>query len=263
MDGSPCRRRFIAGLCSAASSVAVAGCGNDGNGNSTPGSSPPDTTGDGAGATATASPSPTSSPTETATATATPRPSPTPTSTIEPVDVEGHVRPAADPDVVPEELVCGDEEFERRTGWIGADALQWGDLTDGEGNRIFALRVDSLSVERGEEVTFTLTNVSASARETGNVYKANFDAFTDAGWQDPRGWPDGIPKPITDDVWEFDPGEQFRLTVEMSPKGVVDGAFPGNAKDLDVCPGLPAGRYRFATAAPDPGDVAVAFDLTE
>lgn len=179
-----------------------------------------------------------------------------------PTDVpQGYVRPEGDPLAVPEELHCDDDEFERRSGWVDEELLRWGAVPDGEGTPVFALRSDGLTFERGEEVTVTLTNISDDEQVTGNAYRANFDVLTEAGWQDPRGWPDGIPKPITSDVWNFAPGEQFKWTFELTERGVIEGDYPPHHDDLTTCPGLPPGRYRFATAAPDPGDVAVAFDL--
>lgn len=178
-------------------------------------------------------------------------------------DRGGFIRPERDPRTVPEELRCEDEDFERRSGWIAEKVLQWGTLTDDEGNQIFTLRVDTLSVERGEAVTFTQTNVSSQAQTTGNVHKSNFDVYSKAGWQDPRGWPDGLPKPINDDVWNFEPGEKYQLTFELTEGGDVNGLTSPHRDDLITCPALPAGRYRFGTAAPEQGDVAVAFDVVE
>lgn len=180
-----------------------------------------------------------------------------------PIDVApGHVRPDGDPPAVPEELRCDDDEFERRSGWVEEELLRWGAVTDGAGTPIFALRSDGLAFERGEEVTVTLTNVSDDEQATGNPYRANFDVLTEAGWQDPRGWLDGTPKPVTDDEWVFQPGERFDWTFELTERGVVEGDYPPHHEHLTTCPGLPPGRYRFATAAPDAGDVAVSFDLT-
>ncbi|AUX08969.1 hypothetical protein AArcSl_1338 [Halalkaliarchaeum desulfuricum] len=181
----------------------------------------------------------------------------------DPAENDAYVRPDDDPETVPPELVCDDDEFERRSGWIDEDDLQWGDLTDEDGEVVFELRTDSLEVSRGEDVTFTLRNVSGAQQETGNIHKANFDVYTEAGWQDPRGWPDGVPKPITDELWTWSPGESHEVTFEMTEQGVVDGAYHAHHDDLVTCPDLPPGRYRFATAAPDQGDVAVAFDLVE
>jgi hypothetical protein len=98
---------------------------------------------------------------------------------------------------------------------------------------------------------------------TGNVYKANFEVYTEAGWQDPRGWSDGQPKPIADDQWEWKPGERHELTFEMTERGIVQGGYPPHEDELVTCPNLPVGRYRFATAASRQGNVAVAFDLTD
>lgn len=235
------RRHFL----SLSGSVGVAGvlpgCGNDGSGSGSPMENSDET--------------PATTTTQTLAST------PDSSASPEPRDLSGYVRPDDDPQTVPDELVCDDEEFARRRGWIDETVLQWGTVTDDSGTPTFALRTDALSVERGETVTVTLMNVSDEERESGNVHKANFDVFTDAGWQDPRGWPDGEPKPVNDDLWGFAPGERVSLSFELTDRGVVRGAFPQHEDELITCPGLPAGRYRFATAAPEHGDVAVAFDL--
>lgn len=207
----------------------------------------------------------TETPKETPTPTQTPTPTetPTPEPGIDPNELDGYIRPDEDPQTIPEELVCNGEAFERRGGWIDEAELHWGDLTDENGSTIFALRVGSLTVEPGETVTFTMTNVSGEEQETGNIYKSNFDVYTESGWQDPRGWDDGQPKPITDELQVWEPGKQVELTFEMTEQGIIEGDYSPHADDLVTCPGLPAGRYRFGTAAPNQGDVAIAFDLTE
>ena len=188
--------------------------------------------------------------------------SPSPEPGIDPATLPGHVRPEGDPPAVPGELTCENDAFERRSGWIDEAGLGWGAVPGENGRVLFALRVDGLSFERGEEVTVTLTNVSGEELTTDNVHKSNFDVLTEAGWQDPRGWPDGQPKPVTDDLWSFGPGESHEWRFELTEEEVIEGGYPPHRDELTVCPELPAGRYRFATAAPESGDVAVAFDLT-
>jgi hypothetical protein len=112
-------------------------------------------------------------------------------------------------------------------------------------------------------VTITLTNISGEEQTTANAYKANLDVYTESGWQDPRGWEDGVPKPITDDLWTFEPGEKYEWNIEMAEEGIVEADYHDEDDGLVTCPGLPAGRYRFATSAPEQGDVAIAFDLIE
>ena len=190
------------------------------------------------------------------------RQSPSPEPGIDPATLPGHVRPGGDPPAVPGALTCEDDVFERRGGWIDGSDLGWGAVTGENGRVLFGLRVDGLAFERGEAVTVTLTNVSGEERTTDNVHRSNFDVLTEARWHDPRGWPDGQPKPVTDDLWSFAPGESHEWRFELTEDGVVEGGYPPHRDELVVCPGLPVGRYRFATAAPEGGDVAVAFDLT-
>lgn len=182
---------------------------------------------------------------------------------FDPADLDGYVRPGDDPETIPEALRCGMDEFERRGGWIDEEDVEFGEVADDEGSPVLGLRVDALTVERGDTATFTLTNISGEEQTTANPHKANLDVYTEAGWQDPRGWKDGQPKPITDDLWSFDPGESHEWSFEMTEVGIVVGDYHGVADGLVTCPELPPGRYRFATAAPDQGDVAVAFDLIE
>lgn len=182
---------------------------------------------------------------------------------VDPDELDGYVRPDTEPETVPQALRCDIDDFERRSGWITENTVEWGVVTGEDGTPRFGLRVDSLSVARGESVTITLTNSSGEEQTTGNPHKANLDVYTEAGWQDPRGWEDGQPKPITDDRWSFAPGESHEWQFKMTEDGVVDGDYHDANDGLVTCPTLPAGRYRFATAAPEQGDIAVAFDLLQ
>lgn len=180
---------------------------------------------------------------------------------IDPSGLDGYVRPDEDPTSVPEPLACDAKTFERRDGWIDGEP-HWGDLPGEDEDPVFSLRVDTLAASRGETVTVTMTNVSGETRKTGNVHKANLDVYTGSGWQDPRGWEDGQPKPITDELREWEPGEREVFSFEMTEQGIVGAAYPPHEEYLVTCPDLPLGRYRFGTAAPAQGDVAVGFDLT-
>lgn len=181
---------------------------------------------------------------------------------ISPDELEGNVRPETDPEAMPEALSCDLDEFERRSGWVDEENVQWGEVIDEDGNPVFGLRVNTLTVERGGTVTITLTNISGTEQETANPGKSDLDISTEAGWQDPRGWEDGQPKPVTDDLLSFEPGESHEWAFEMTEDGIVEADYHDASDGLVTCPELPLGRYRFATAAPIQGSVAVAFDLS-
>jgi hypothetical protein len=181
---------------------------------------------------------------------------------IDPGDLDGYVRPDDDAASVPGGLACDADAFQRRDGWIDGEP-HWGDLPGEDDDPVFSLRVNTLAATRGDTVTVTMMNVSGETQQTGNVHKSNLDVYTESGWQDPRGWADGEPKPITDELREWEPGERVELSFEMTAQGIVDAAYPPHQEYLVTCPDLPLGRYRFGTAAPVQGDVAVAFDLRE
>ncbi|WP_135822541.1 hypothetical protein [Halostella litorea] len=168
----------------------------------------------------------------------------------------GHVRPDGEPETVPAALSCENDDFARHGTGFEEGELSWGEATDDRGEPTFALRVDELAADPGDEVVVTLTNVSEAERHTGNRYKYNLQVRTEAGWQDVRGSPDGSPLEYTDEAVSHAPGEGFEWRLPMSADGVVEGHV--NERSLAVCPGLPAGRYRFAFWEPA---VAVAFDL--
>lgn len=179
------------------------------------------------------------------------------TADLDPEALPGHVRPDDDPETVPAGLDCADDDFERHGPGVEASSVQWGLATD-DGEPTFALRVNDLAFDPGEEVRVTLTNVAASEQYTGNRHKHSLQVSTDEGWQDVRGWADGQPRGYTDEAIAHDPGEGFEWTFELTDDGVLAGHVHEDA--LTVCPGLPAGRYRFVFWEPA---TAVAFDLRE
>lgn len=176
----------------------------------------------------------------------------------------GYIGPKKEFDKVPMSLICDEyEDFLRYSSKVDKEYLNWGDIVDEDNSPLFTLRVNDIEFKRGEIVKITLTNVSDYVQEIGNPNWANFDVFTENGWQDVRGFTDGEPKPITLDQWRFEPGEQHKWRFEFTESGVLDAGYEPHKEDIAVCPGLPLGRYRFATSAIDQGDVAVAFDLVE
>ena len=183
-------------------------------------------------------------------------------SGINPNELGGYIRPDGEPQTVPVALDCEQPDFTRREGWTDDSDLIWGTLTDVEGNPIFALRVNKQTVERGEEVTFTFTNVSPVAQKTANFYRTTFEVYTEAGWQDPRGYTGVSKSPVPDNIEHWKPGEQFEYTLQMTADGVVEEAY-NELPTFRTCPELPPGRYRFGTAASDLGDVFVAFEFVE
>ncbi|WP_121821589.1 hypothetical protein [Halostella salina] len=174
----------------------------------------------------------------------------------DPESLPGHVRPDGDPETVPAALSCEDDGFERHPAGFDEDELAWGEASRDGTDPGFALRVDELTAGPGDEVVVRLTNVSDSELSTGNRYKYNLQVQTEGGWQDVRGIAGDGAFDYTDEAVSHAPGEGFEWRLPMTEDGVVEDH--PNASDLEVCPGLPAGRYRFVYWEPA---VAVAFDL--
>lgn len=172
-------------------------------------------------------------------------------------DLPGFVRPPNDPSAVPPKLVCENDDFRRLGAGFDQSALAWGE-TPRDGDPRFALRVDQRTVARGDTVTVALTNVTNSGQVTGNRQKYNLQVKTEAGWQDVRGATAGDPIGYTDEGVGHEPGGGFQWRIRMTESGVIAGH--ALSDHLTVCPGLPAGRYRFVFWEPA---VAVAFDLEE
>ncbi|WP_323190486.1 hypothetical protein [Halostella sp. PRR32] len=171
-----------------------------------------------------------------------------------PSELPGHVRPDGDPANIPPELSCEDDAFERHPSWFDDSDVSWGEATGNDGEPSFALRVDETTVERGDTIDVTLTNVTDEEQTTGNRHKYSLQVRTEAGWEDVRGSTSAEHFGYTDEAILHPPGEGFNWTIEMTENGLVED----HPFDLEVCPDLPAGRYRFVHWGPT---VAVAFDV--
>jgi hypothetical protein len=122
----------------------------------------------------------------------------------------------------------------------------------------FALRADDTTYQFGDAVTITLTNLLPERNGTGNRHKYNIQVLTEAGWQDVRGSTNRDLFPYTDEGILHDPGEGFEWTFDLTAEGVTGGHV--HEDDLEVCPDLQPGRYRFLFWEPT---VAVTVDVTE
>ncbi|MFP9191170.1 hypothetical protein ACLI4Q_05830 [Natrialbaceae archaeon A-CW1-1] len=167
---------------------------------------------------------------------------------VDPDELEGYVKPDGDPEVVPAALECPDEGVARMSP---VEDVSWGD------DDRFSMRVDRRTVDRGESVTIRMVNSTNEEQTTGNAQKFGFEVYTDAGWQDVRVYDDenGYGPGYTDEGYMHQPGTGFDWTLEMA----TDEFDTGHPR-LEVCPDLPAGRYRFVYWN---GDLAVAFDLRD
>ncbi|MFP8958755.1 hypothetical protein ACLI4Y_18785 [Natrialbaceae archaeon A-CW3] len=167
---------------------------------------------------------------------------------VEPEELEGYVKPDGEPEVVPAALECADGGVTRMSP---VEDVTWGD-----GDR-FSMRVDRLIVDRGESVTIRMINTTNEEQGTGNAQKFGLEVYTGAGWQDVRVYEDedGYGPGYTDEGYMHPPGTGFDWTLEMT----TDDLDTGHPR-LEVCPKLPAGRYRFVYWN---GDLAVAFELRE
>ncbi|UTF52907.1 hypothetical protein [Natronosalvus rutilus] len=165
---------------------------------------------------------------------------------IDPSELEGGVEPDGDPTAIPEALECSDDEFQRLAA---AQSVRWGDAD------AFAMRVDPLEVTRGESVSITMRNLTSVEQGTGNDRKFSLEVRTEAGWQEVRGHRSEHGIGYTDEGIIHRPGEGFDWEIELT-EAAVQELYSG----LEVCPGIPAGRYRFVYW---PLDLAVAFDVLE
>ncbi|MXV63139.1 hypothetical protein GS429_13885 [Natronorubrum sp. JWXQ-INN-674] len=188
---------------------------------------------------------------------------------VDPETIPGYVRPSHDPRTIPDALECESDEFERH--WSPDDDVEWGEVTD-DGEPTLAMRLENpqydgddedqaLEFERGEEVRISMQNVSSGPVDTGNSNKYGLEVLTDDGWMDVRGTGDGTPVGYTDEAVVHSPGEGFDWTFELTEDGVLEGH--AHEEWLEVCPELPAGRYRFVFwGVIGDESLAVAFDYT-
>jgi len=95
-----------------------------------------------------------------------------------------------EPKTVPESLRCDDESFERHFDGYDENALRWGTT----GN--YSLTSDTLRYDHGDSARFTLRYTGSGTGQTGNRHKFDLELFTEAGWQEVRGWSDGATEAI-------------------------------------------------------------------
>jgi hypothetical protein len=168
----------------------------------------------------------------------------------------GVASPDGEPENVPESLQCDDESFQRHFNGYDEDSINWG--TTGE----YSLTSDDLQYQYGDSIDVTLRYTGSGTGQTGNKYKFNLELFTEAGWEEVRGWSDGQQKPYTDEAVTHEPGVGFDCTIELTESGIIGVATETHANTLEVCPDLKSGRYRFVYwGLPDDAAVGIAFDL--
>lgn len=135
----------------------------------------------------------------------------------------------------------------------------------------FRMHADRQEVSRGETVTFILQNVSMLPKQRGSKSRNNLQVLTTDGWQDVLVWSPGTIPPHPPDQWS-PPGETLEWSITMTEEDATDDSI--FVTELEVCPRLPAGRYRFVfdglhghdeavSAQFDDGAVGVQFDLVE
>lgn len=152
--------------------------------------------------------------------------------------MDGYVRPDSDPEVVPASMDCPKEDVERHYVDYSEDTLQFGDTEE------FSLRSNGTSFEYGETVQLTLRNTSGETVETGNRNRYSIECYTEAGWREVRVWTAEHPLPYTDEAIPHDPGDGFEWDIELTDEGVAAATI--HDEDIEVCPPLQSGRYRFA-----------------
>ncbi|TYT61547.1 hypothetical protein [Natrialba swarupiae] len=188
---------------------------------------------------------------------------------VDPDLLPGAVRPTEEPESVPDSLECDDSDFERL--WSDRGAVAWGEVRDEDGTPLLAMRIDGarvggesedLEFEYGDELDIWMRNVSTDYVTTGNASKYALERLTEEGWIEIRGTIGEATFGYTDEGILHPPGEGFEWTLELTESGILADHFRG--EDLEICPDLAAGRYRFAYwGAPGDDPLAVAFDLLE
>lgn len=247
------RRTFLqSGATAGIGLVALAGCSEQtGTGNPATGEATPTQSPTASGQTRTE----TTSPTQDTETPEEPEPTDEPqedTDEETPADNENwFVRPDGEPQQVPTEWVCDDDQAERQPQRFDEESLSWGD----DPEERWELRIDDIDIEHGASVHVRLRNVTEEQHNTGHEGKYNLQIQTDYGWKDIRVWREGQPKPQPDVLVRHDPGEGFDWRFRMTEDEFND-------QEIKVCPELETGRYRFAFwALEDDTAIAVGFDL--
>lgn len=158
-------------------------------------------------------------------------------------------------------LTCDDPDFQRLPGGDAYGDFAYGSVAV-DGAETVTLEADRDAYERGDTLAVTLTNVADGEMVTGNRHKYALQVLTTAGWQDVRGTTEG-PVGYTDEGVVHEPGEGFEWAITLTSEGVV--ADHPLVNRLTVCPGLPAGQYRFLYWGITEGEadaVAAGFEIT-
>lgn len=177
----------------------------------------------------------------------------------------GHIQPAGKPLAIPASLDDGCESEQESHTRVAhpSDAIYWGTYP-GDGRPVFELRVEEPRYARGDTIDITLRNGSPWPKEVGQFsVRHNLEVLTKAGWQDLRlveGDDGRFPQVTTNPAF---PGRVHEWSFPLTEAGIVD--LHAMSSSMEVCPGLPVGRYRFVCGAVGSWDdgVAVAFDVPE
>ncbi|MFP8952644.1 hypothetical protein ACLI4Z_06660 [Natrialbaceae archaeon A-arb3/5] len=170
-------------------------------------------------------------------------------------ELSGAVRPDSDPKMVPSGLSCADKDFERIEYQVDDDELVYGDTEH------FALRIDTLTPQYGEEVAIDLVNVSSSEQTTGTHSLWRLQLYTEDGWQEVRGTTEdrGLDHAVED--LRHSPGGGISWNIQLTEDGVME-AGPVSER-IEICPDLQAGRLRFVYTGTGTDDIAVQFDFEQ
>ncbi|SDR43749.1 hypothetical protein SAMN04489842_4002 [Natronobacterium texcoconense] len=157
----------------------------------------------------------------------------------------GEISPSREPETVPSPLNCDDNEFDRLSNRGPGEVGDAGP---------FSLRINDTSFRYGDTAKITLRNTSLTSEYTATRDHYNILVYTDAGWEEVRGITEGY-MDYTDVERSHRPGNVYEWTLELTDNGLVDD----NA-ELEVCPALQPGRYRFVYFGVT-DSIAVEFDL--
>ena len=176
-----------------------------------------------------------------------------------------------DPPAIPDPLTCKADGMQRVQQAFEESELRYGTARSSAGLPAFRMHADKQEVSRGETVTFTLQNVSLLPKQRGAKSRNNLQVLTTDGWQDIRVWTPGSipPHPSDQLMW---PGDSLEWSITMTEEDATDDFI--FVTELEVCPRLPVGRYRFVfdglhghdaaiSEQFEDGAVGVQFDLVE
>jgi len=143
------------------------------------------------------------------------------------------------PEGVPETLTCEDDAFVRLTAPF--DEPVEGTIVDAGGTR-FELATEGNAETYGQSMRLVFRNTGDEPETVLGKHAYSFQRETSEGWLDVRGSPTGEPVELPRAEETLDPSGAYIWSIGLSETEIAS-AVPD--RDLEVCPPLGAGTYRF------------------